>query len=88
MIPPKQGSSLSQNSSLNGKPRENCHISGYEGPNENFQDVPDREKTVHSVVNVYDLEGEIVTCGSMYKFAILNSPEISHLGKTCISPNW
>ena len=34
MIPPIQGSSLSQDSSLNRTPRENCYISGYEGPNE------------------------------------------------------
>ena len=34
MIPPSQGSSLSQDSALNKWPRENFYISGYEGPNE------------------------------------------------------
>ena len=29
-----------------------------------------------------------MTRGSPDKFAILNSPEISNLGKTLISPNW
>ena len=29
-----------------------------------------------------------MTRGSPYKFAIMNSSEISHLGKTLISPNW
>ena len=33
-------------------------------------------------------KGETMTRGIMYKFAILNSPEISHIGKTLISPNW
>ena len=40
-----------------------------------------------SVVNISEPEGETVTRGSPYKFAMLNSPEISHLGKLCISPN-
>ena len=34
MIPSNQGSILSLDSSLNRTPRENCYISGYEGPNE------------------------------------------------------
>ena len=88
MIPPNQGSSLSQDSSLNQTPWENCYISGYEGPNEISQDVPDRERTVLSVVKVSNPEGETMTCGSLYKFAILNSLEISHIGKTLISINW
>ena len=32
-------------------------------------------------------KGEIVPRGSLYKFAMLNNPEISHLGKTLTSPN-
>ena len=36
---------------------------------------------------VSDPKGETVTCGSPYKFTRLNSPEISHPGKTLISPN-
>ena len=81
MIPPNQGSSLSLDSSLNRTPRENCYISGYEGPNEISQDVPERAQTVLSMVNVSHPEGETVTRGSLYKFAMLNSIEISHLGK-------
>ena len=88
MIPPNQGSSLSLDSSLNKTPRENFYISSYEGPNEISQDVADRELTVIYVVNVSDPEGDTLTCGSLYKFAILNSPEIRHLGKTLLSPNW
>ena len=34
MIPPNQGSNLSQDSSLNKTPRENCYILGYKGSNE------------------------------------------------------
>ena len=40
------------------------------------------------MVNVLDLEDETVTCGSLYNFAMLNSPETGHLGKTLISPHW
>ena len=40
------------------------------------------------MVKISYLEDEIVTHGSPYKFALLNSPEIAHLGKTNISPNW
>ena len=40
------------------------------------------------VVKVSNLEDETVTCGSPYMFAIMNSPEKGHLGKTLISPNW
>ena len=77
MIPPNQGSSLSQDSSLNRTPRENCYILGYEGPNEISQDVPERAQIVVSVVNISNPEGEIVTCGSPYKFCILSSLETS-----------
>ena len=88
MTPPNQGSSLFQDSSLNMTPRENCYISGSEGPNEIYQDVPDREQTVHFVVRVLDSEAKTVTRDSLYKFAMMNSPEISHLGKNLINPNW
>ena len=88
MVPPSQGSNLSQDSSLNMTPRENCYISGYEGPDEISQDVPGRARIVRSMVNISDLEGEIVTCGSPYKFAMLNCPKLSHHGKTIISHNW
>ena len=88
MIPPNQGSNLSLDSSLNKTTRENCYILGYEGPNKIAQDVPDRAWILISVVIFSDPQGETVTCGSLYKFAMLNSPEISHLGKTLISPNW
>ena len=87
MIPPNQGSSLSQYSSLKRTARENCYISGYEGPNEILRDFLDRAWNLPSVVKISDPEGETVTRGSLYKFAMLNSPEISHLGKTLISPN-
>ena len=50
MIPQNQGSSLSQDSTLNMLPKENCYISGYEIPNEILQDVPDMEHTVLSMV--------------------------------------
>ena len=69
-------------------PRENCYISGYEGPNEILKDFLDRTHTLFSVVKVSDHEGEPVTRGSLYKFAMLNSLEINHLGKNFIIPNW
>ena len=88
MIPPNQGSNLSLDSSLKRTPRENCYISGYKGPNKILQVVPYREQTIIYVVNVSDPKGETVTGGSLYKFSIVKSPEISHLGKTLISTNW
>ena len=88
MIPPNQGSSLFQDLSPNRTPRENRYISGYEGPNKIFQDVPNMVQIVPSMVNISDPEGETVTCGSLYKFAMLNIPEIRHLQETLISPNW
>ena len=88
MIPPNQGSSLFQDSSLNMTPMENCNILGYKYPNEIFQDVPDRERTIISVVKILDPEGETMTRGTPYNFDLLNSPEISHLWKIRISLNW
>ena len=88
MIPPNQGSSLSLDSSQKRTPRENCYILGYEGPNEISQDFPYRGWNVLFVVKVSNPKGEKVTHGSLYKFAMLNSIEINHLGKTLISTNW
>ena len=87
MIPPSQGSNLSQDSSLNMTPRDNCNISGYRYPNEILQDVLDRAWTILSVVKFSDPEGETVTCGIPYNFAMLNNPETSHLGEMIKSPN-
>ena len=87
MIPPNQSSHLSQDSSLNKTPREKCYISGYEGPNEILKDFIDREWTLIYVVNVSYHDGEIGTRGIPYKFAMMNSSEISHIGKNLISPN-
>ena len=86
MIPPNQGYSLSLDSSLNRTPRGNCYILGYKRPNENFQDVPDRAWNVISVVKISEHEGETVTCGSPYKFTMVNSPEIIHLGNQLVKP--
>ena len=61
---------------------------GYKGPNEILEDVPERARTVISVVRVSDSEDETVTRGSLYNFVVLNSPVIGHLGKMIISPNW
>ena len=54
---------------------------GYKGPNEIFEDVPDSAWTVISVVRISDPEDEIVTRGSPYNLAMLNSHEIGHIGK-------
>ena len=59
-----------------------------QGPNEISSDFIDRALTLISVVKVSDPDDETGRRGSPYKFAMLNSPEISHLGKTIISPNW
>ena len=88
MIPPNQGSSLFQNSSLNKTPEENCNILGYRGPNGIPKDVPEREWNLTYVVLISELEDETVTHGRMYNFAVLNSPETGHLGKMIINPNW
>ena len=67
---------------------ENCYISGYKGPNEIYKDVLERAQNLIFVVKFSDPEDETVTRGSPYNFTLLNSPEMSHLGKTHISPNW
>ena len=66
----------------------NCYISGYEGPNEIFEDVPERAQNLIFVVQVLDPEDETMTYGSLYNFIVLNSPETGHLGKMIINPNW
>ena len=59
---------------------------GYKGLNEISQDVSDRAQNLVFVVKVLDLEGETVTRGSPYKFAMLNCLERSHLENNFISP--
>ena len=88
MIPPRQCSSLSQDSSPNMTPREKYYLSGYEGPNEIYEDVPKREWNLIFVVKFLDPNDETITHGIPYNFAMLNSPETCHLGKILISPNW
>ena len=88
MILPSSISILSNDSSPNRTPGETCYISGYEGRNEIYQDVPQRTQTIIFVEKFSYPEDEPVTHGSLYKIALLNSPEIGHLGKTLISPNW
>ena len=61
MIPPSQGSSLSQDSSLNRKHEDNCYISGYKGQNEISRDVPQREQTLLFMVKFSDLDDETMT---------------------------
>ena len=50
MIPSTYGSSLFQNSSLNGTPGENYYIFIYRGPNGIPEAVPEREQNLISVV--------------------------------------
>ena len=69
-------------------PGENYYISGYKGPNEISKDVPDRAHILIFVVKVSDPDVATVRRGSLYNFAIMNSPKTGHLGKTIISPNW
>ena len=88
MIPPNQGPSLSQDSSLNRTPRENCYISRYKGPNQILQDVLDRAWNLISMVKISNPIDETVTHDSLYKYAMRNNFEKSHLGKILISPNW
>ena len=88
MIPPNQGSSLSQDSSLNMTPGENCYISGYRGPNVIYQYVIERAQTLRSVVEFLDAKDETMTCVNPYNLPMLNNPETGYLGKMIISPNW
>ena len=75
-------------SSLNRTHGDNYYILGYQCPNEISQGVPGREHNLISLVEFLDPKDETVTRGSLYNFAMLNSPETCHLGKTIISPNW
>ena len=69
-------------------PGDNFYILGYEGTSEMFQDVTERDLIVIFVIKVAYPEDETMTHGSPYKFTMLNNPQIGHLGKTLISPNW
>ena len=82
MIPPIQGSSLFQNSSLNRKLGEICYRLVYRGPNGIPKAVIEREQTVLSLFQILDLEYEIVRRGSSYNFVVWNSPVTGHLGKS------
>ena len=88
MILRNQGSNLTQDSSLNKTPGENCYISGYKGPNEISQDFLEWKLTILAVIKFSDSEYETMTRGCPYNFAMLNSLETGHLGKMLISPNW
>ena len=61
---------------------------GYTGPNEIYKYVPKMAWNFPFVVIVSDPEDETMTHGIPYKFVVLNSPVIGHLGKMIISPNW
>ena len=61
---------------------------GHKGPSEIYQDVPKSAETVTSLVKVSDPDDETWTRGNLYKFSMMNNPEIRHLGKTLIIPNW
>ena len=69
-------------------PGENCNILGYRGPNGIPKDLIESARTLILVVQILDSEDELVTCGILYNFAILNSPVTGHLGKRTINPNW
>ena len=62
MIPPNEGSSLFQDSSLNKTPRENYYISGYKGPNEILKDFLNRARTLLSMVKVSYPDDDTGTC--------------------------
>ena len=61
---------------------------GYRDPNGIPEDVPERAQTALFVVRSSDPEDETVTRGSLYNFAVLNSPVTGHLGKRIINPKW
>ena len=61
---------------------------GYRGPNGIPEDVPEKARTVLSVVQISEPEDEPVTRGIPYNFVVLNSPVTGHLGKMIINPNW
>ena len=88
MILPSSISILSNDSSPNRTPWENCYFLGYEGPNEICQDFPEKTQNLIFVIKFSDPEYETVTHGSLYNFYMLNSHETGHLGNVLISPNW
>ena len=61
---------------------------GYRGPNGILEDVPERARTILSMVQILEPEEETVTRGMPYNFVVLNSPVTGHLGKRIINPNW
>ena len=88
MFPLNQGSSLSQDSSLNKTPRDNCYISSYKGPNGILEDVPKMAQTIILLIRISDLEDEPMKRGIPYNFTVLNSPVTGQLGKRIINPKW
>ena len=60
---------------------------GYRSPNGIPEDVEKLSWTLISIIQILDLEDEPVTCGMLYNFTVLNSPETGHLGKMIINPN-
>ena len=54
---------------------------GYRGPNGIPKDVLERERNLILVVQISDSEGEPVTRGILYNFAVMNIPITGHLGK-------
>ena len=71
MISPSLGSILFQKSSINRTPGKISNIFGYIGPNGIPEDVPERARTVISVVQISDSDDEPVTRGMPYNFAVL-----------------
>ena len=61
---------------------------GYKGPNEIYEDVTERERTLILVVRISESEYEPVTRDMPYNFAVLNYSVTGHLGKMIICPNW
>ena len=70
------------------KPGENCNILGYRGPNGIPEDVPERARTLISVVRISDSEDEPVTRGIPYNFVVPKILVTSHLGKRIINTKW
>ena len=69
-------------------PGENWNILGYKGPNGIPKDVLEIARTIHSVIQISDLEDEPMRRGIPYNFTVLNSSATGHLGKRIINPNW
>ena len=67
---------------------QNCCIFGYKDPNGIPQDVPEKSRTLFSVVRSEKPEDEIVTHGRPYNFTVLKSPVTGHLWKRIINLKW